>query len=176
MFLSFLHPGRARLWTSPHVSFFVNRCLTMASNLVQKVRDSPRYFFRSCSDESFTNADLGNCLDYSSNPSNNLLPGTVNYKRLASMYGTVDGSRRLRRERSSSRSSDRRILSEDLRLEYHEAIAEIEQLAVRRGLREGDLASLWEMIEDSPRGSSYARSLGDDFEIQVYVLHTLPKN
>lgn len=45
-------------------------------------------------DENFNNRDLGNCLDYTNNPENNLRPGDYNCNRLVGMYGTV-GNRRL---------------------------------------------------------------------------------
>jgi hypothetical protein len=37
-------------------------------------------------DENMYNADMGNCLDYTSTPANNMHPGQVNFDRLASMY------------------------------------------------------------------------------------------
>ena len=43
-------------------------------------------------DENFFNADLGNCLDYTNFPANNLHPDTPNFETLANMYGTVDGT------------------------------------------------------------------------------------
>lgn len=42
-------------------------------------------------DENFLNSPLGDCMDYSSNLKPNLLPGLINFQRLANMYGTVDG-------------------------------------------------------------------------------------
>ncbi|KAG7371919.1 hypothetical protein IV203_018061 [Nitzschia inconspicua] len=51
-------------------------------------------------DENFNNADLGNCLDYTTRPQNNLRPGEYNCNRLKTMYGSVDGSRRERFLRS----------------------------------------------------------------------------
>ena len=48
-------------------------------------------------DENFYNRDLGDCLDYTSRPSNNLVPGTVNYQKLADTYGVTGGGRRQRR-------------------------------------------------------------------------------
>jgi hypothetical protein len=44
------------------------------------------------SDESFTNRDLGNCMDYTNRPGVNKQPDTSNYEFLADLYGTVDGS------------------------------------------------------------------------------------
>ena len=43
-------------------------------------------------DENFFNADLGNCLDYTNFPENNLHPDTPNFETLANMYGTTDGT------------------------------------------------------------------------------------
>jgi hypothetical protein len=43
-------------------------------------------------DENFLNSPLGDCMDYSNNLKPNLLPGLINFQRLANMYGTVDGS------------------------------------------------------------------------------------
>lgn len=40
-------------------------------------------------DENFDNADLGNCLDYTRNPENNLHPDDSNFARLVSLYGRV---------------------------------------------------------------------------------------
>ena len=42
-------------------------------------------------DENFNNPDLGNCMDYTSRPQNNLHPDASNFARLRSMYGTFDG-------------------------------------------------------------------------------------
>ena len=42
-------------------------------------------------DENFLNADLGNCLDYTNSPENNLEPGEVNFLTLLEMYGTIPG-------------------------------------------------------------------------------------
>ncbi|MGK3761237.1 MAG: hypothetical protein ACI8RD_013555 [Bacillariaceae sp.] len=48
-------------------------------------------------DENFNNKDLGNCLDYTNRPSNNLRPGQQNCNRLLEMYGAVNVGRRSRR-------------------------------------------------------------------------------
>ena len=44
-------------------------------------------------DENPYNRNLGNCLDYTDDPEDNVLPGEVNFDKLANMYLT----RRLRR-------------------------------------------------------------------------------
>ena len=42
-------------------------------------------------DENPNNKDLGNCLDYTSTPENNLHPGEVNFERLRSIYLAGEG-------------------------------------------------------------------------------------
>lgn len=44
------------------------------------------------SDENFYNKDLGNCMDYTNQPENNMSPNEQNYKFLADLYGSLDGS------------------------------------------------------------------------------------
>jgi len=41
-------------------------------------------------DENPHNEDLGNCLDYTDSPGNNLLPGSINFERLRQLYGSDD--------------------------------------------------------------------------------------
>lgn len=60
-------------------------------------------------DENFNNKDLGNCLDYTSTPRNNLRPGDANCKRLFEMYGSIDGVTRRRRRRISQQTAQRAL-------------------------------------------------------------------
>lgn len=43
-------------------------------------------------DENFYNKDLGNCMDYTERPENNMHPDESTYKALVELYGSVDGS------------------------------------------------------------------------------------
>ena len=43
-------------------------------------------------DEEFGNPDLGNCMDYTNQPENNMSPDVTNFEALADMYGVVQGS------------------------------------------------------------------------------------
>jgi len=43
------------------------------------------------SDEIFYNQDLGNCMDYTNTPQNNLYPDVYNYLILEELYGRVEG-------------------------------------------------------------------------------------
>lgn len=44
-------------------------------------------------DESYHNADLGECMDYTVNPEANMHPGETNFEALDAMYGTANGNR-----------------------------------------------------------------------------------
>ena len=100
-------------------------------------------------------------------------PDGTNYRRLASMYGTVSQSRR-RLGTNKDPSTQKRTtnkLSEELKLEFHAAVEEIEQLSFRRSLSESTVGSLWEVVDEHPNGSRYWRALGDEYGIEVYMLH-----
>ena len=134
-------------------------------------------------DESFTNPSLGNCMDYTNRPQENMHPDETNYRRLASLYGIVS-KRRLGRsliekqKRHNEAKPLARVLSEDLELEYESAVAELEQLQHRRGLAEEIIKdSQWRVLSEYEGRASYSRKLGDNYIIEAHVLHTLsPKN
>jgi len=127
-------------------------------------------------DEDFNNADLGNCLDYSSRPENNLHPDESNYLRLQSMYGTV-GGRRLRSgsgiAAASAKSNSRQspILTAELRAEYDSAIKELEQA---RTNPQGDHFN-WRRLREHSRGAHFARKLGREHVLEVHMLYVMPK-
>ena len=65
-------------------------------------------------DENFMNVPQGNCLDYSSVLAPNLEPGAVNFEKLKTMYGTVDGqNRQLRHVPSFLKGHHSRLLQTD---------------------------------------------------------------
>lgn len=120
-------------------------------------------------DENFNNQDLGNCLDYSTRPQNNLHPGVVNFNRLREIYGTV-GDRRLRStvDRNSESHS---ILTAELRAEYELAIRELEEM---RSNTDKFHVPGWRHLEEHPRGANYVRRLGEEHMLKVHMLHVLP--
>jgi hypothetical protein len=129
--------------------------------------------FLAHSDEIFTNPSLGNCMDYTDHPEENLHPDESNYRRLVSVYGEVGRRRRGLFSEQSNVGRNRRVLTEDLRQEYEEAVAEIEDLSVRRALSEMGISegTAWELTHHHPRGSTYERPLGKDYFIQAQLLH-----
>eukprot|EP00934_Nitzschia_sp_Nitz4_P004064 Nitzschia sp. Nitz4//scaffold177_size45885//37495//38545//NITZ4_007212-RA/size45885-processed-gene-0.51-mRNA-1//-1//CDS//3329539076//4054//frame0 len=116
-------------------------------------------------DESFTNPSLGNCMDYTNKPEENLHPDETNYQRLVSLYGTVDSRRGLRRSLSSTP-----LLSQELRDEYDAAVAEFS--STHRSLMESQDNSSWRLLREHQGGSVYTRRLGDLYTIEVHMLHT----
>lgn len=77
------------------------------------------------SDENSLNADLGDCMDYTVTPENNLHPGTRNFELLEEMYGNVDGTGRRRK-----------TLVDDRHESYHPPLSEGWTLLHRSGFAE----------------------------------------
>ena len=74
-------------------------------------------------DENPYNSNLGNCLDYTDNPDENLLPGDVNYNKLAGMY--LSGNRRTMRRLQSDGTvieSHMLVVDHDLARNYIEGL------------------------------------------------------
>jgi hypothetical protein len=117
------------------------------------------------SGEIATNLSLGSCMDYTDQPEDNLHPDETNYRSLVSIYGKVGRRRRGLLSGQHKVSQNRRVLTENLRQEYEEAVAEIEDLSVRRALSETGVSvhTLWELTHYHPRGSTYKRPLGTDY-------------
>lgn len=113
-------------------------------------------------------------MDYTNKPVENMHPDETNYRRLASLYGTVQ-RRRLGSLTRSTTKREHKPLSEDLRAEYKEAVAQIEQLSFRRALAENAAGSYWQLVEDHPNGSRYRRALGDEYIIEAHLLHVPSK-
>jgi hypothetical protein len=120
-------------------------------------------------DENFQNADLGNCLDYTLTPRNNLHPDQGNYQRLQSLYGTVT-NRRLNRRLGSNTTRKSPILTPEWRAEYDLAINELEQ--VRRDPDNSD--SAWRLLREHSRGGDYVRRLGTEYTLEVHMLYAMP--
>ena len=60
-------------------------------------------------DENFHNKDLGNCMDYTERPENNMHPDTLNFEALEQMYGNVNENVKVERLGNVATGGDRRI-------------------------------------------------------------------
>eukprot|EP00980_Cylindrotheca_fusiformis_P013442 scaffold3437_cov113-Cylindrotheca_fusiformis.AAC.9 len=100
--------------------------------------------------------DLGNCLDYTNNPSLNLRPGQMNFDRLKELYGTVN-RRHLRRARSS--------FSPQFMAKYTQSMIELEQ-TLRKGRD-----STGRRLHEHRAGEYFIRRLDDQYTLKVHVLY-----
>lgn len=140
-------------------------------------------------DENFNNADLGNCLDYTNRPKNNLRPGEYNCNRLKTMYGTVDGNRVLRRS-STIPSGDPLISASDHvkndasfpHTEYELAMEELHNDALSRtgaanrflnALEDGEMPVRheWRAIKSHQNGGAFVRRLSNDLALEVHLVY-----
>lgn len=111
-------------------------------------------------DEQFGNADLGNCLDYTNNPSANLHPDLSNYNRLKDLYGTVGGRRQLRPQKKS--------FTPELMEKYQRALAELEQVRMNNP----SLAnSGWRRLGEHAHGGHFVRRLDETYTLKVQMLY-----
>jgi len=116
-------------------------------------------------DENFNNADLGNCLDYTRTPKNNLHPDETNFELLASMYGEVEDRRSRRRflRRTSS-------FNDQLLKQYNDAIQELEH--VQYDTKQPPFQ--WRVLREYSGGSHLVRKLNDEYTLEVHILHAIP--
>mmetsp|Transcript_35070 Transcript_35070/g.76874 ORF Transcript_35070/g.76874 Transcript_35070/m.76874 type:complete len:355 (+) Transcript_35070:137-1201(+) len=143
-------------------------------------------------DENPYNADTFNCMDYTDNPENNILPGDVNFSKLRDIYGEVSRRRLGRtsnldrdRDRDRERASSRRNVPDGLHQSYKMAIADLKNEindeykaskgggSASGGVASSDAASSsgWRKLHKNERGGTYVRDLVDGFRVQVSVLH-----
>jgi hypothetical protein len=126
-------------------------------------------------DENFNNADLGNCLDYTRTPKNNLHPDETNYNRLVEMYGTTTARRRyLAGKGRSSNVRKPAPLSSKVLSTYQEAIQELEgeMMSIKNATRS---SSGWRLLKTHAGGSGYTRDLGEGYTLTVHALHPIQK-
>ena len=130
------------------------------------------------SDESFTNADLGNCMDYTNHPEVNKQPDKSNFIFLEELYGDVPasnnfntnntggsmGGRRQRRQRLVRRLDAipawvlERWRSMEADLDHHAHGAEHN-------------AAGWRLLHQCPYGEAHEADLGNGYSIQVHKLY-----
>jgi hypothetical protein len=114
-------------------------------------------------------------MDYTNRPEENLHPDESNYNRLASIYGVVANRRRRLGRRPQRKRRSGQILTEEVRQEYAMAMAEIEQVSVRRVLSESGVSKHghWKLIENHSSGSVYERPIGTKLRVYAHVLHEI---
>lgn len=114
-------------------------------------------------DEDFNNKDLGNCLDYTRTPKNNLHPDETNYQLLAEMYGEVSDRRTLLRSTAPPPSFSDQFLEQ-----YDNALLELEHMSKKDDTKQ----SKWRLLREHSGGSHFSRKLNEEYTLEVHMLHT----
>mmetsp|Transcript_18106 Transcript_18106/g.27986 ORF Transcript_18106/g.27986 Transcript_18106/m.27986 type:complete len:929 (-) Transcript_18106:115-2901(-) len=126
-------------------------------------------------DENFFNKDLGNCMDYTNKPHNNLTPDDSNFNLLAEWYGEVTETRRV------SEGDENQKL--DISSEVPES-AWKESMEAAKMLESGDIVDLmndaprhspsrtlqWELVHKSADGIEFRMELSSGY---VMIAHAL---
>lgn len=144
-------------------------------------------------DENFFNKDLGNCMDYTNKPEVNMQPAYANFKFLAELYGTVDGSPVPTDDNVSVESSsavnqteapvpeendnwkdkiknffgNRRRLS-PLPPDIVNALADIDTMVDNQLYSSEDHG--WRKLHENEFGHAYEIDLGSGYSVQVHAL------
>jgi hypothetical protein len=134
-------------------------------------------------DESFTNSDLGNCMDYTNNPSVNKQPDESNYRFLEELYGDVpgtgngttaasenvntNGGGRFRDRRRQRALFDKPI--PDWVLATWRSMDE-EMNNHSRGSERLSAGKNWRMLHESEFGEAHEADIGGGYTIQVHKL------
>jgi hypothetical protein len=132
-------------------------------------------------DETFGNKDLGNCMDYTNNPSVNMQPDTSNYKFLATLYGTVPGSATLAPNSTSTSTSGGRMLrglaspttamgSNIPSFVMEQWQSQEKQLHLHAQGSEAASGLAWQVLHANRHGEAYELDVGQGYSIRVHKL------
>ena len=118
-------------------------------------------------DEDFFNADLGNCMDYTSNPGANISPDESNFLFLQDLYGTIPERRRRQRETVpfSASASAPKVIPDDIRRKLKDIIPRIENRVDGNAREDG-----WRLLHRSEQGEAHSLSLGNGWSVEVHKL------
>mmetsp|Transcript_18216 Transcript_18216/g.32577 ORF Transcript_18216/g.32577 Transcript_18216/m.32577 type:complete len:635 (+) Transcript_18216:331-2235(+) len=124
------------------------------------------------SDENFHNKDLGNCMDYTERPQNNMHPDTSNFETLEELYGNLNDN--VRTEQRLRNGGDGRLLStkEERLLEeefekYAAYLSEpIEVSSKRNAQSDGE----WRLLHQTDTAEYHERELGNGYSIRTSIL------
>ncbi|KAL7510376.1 hypothetical protein ACHAXN_008310 [Cyclotella atomus] len=120
-------------------------------------------------DENFYNRDLGNCMDYTERPQNNMHPDESNFEQLEILYGNVDGTSvrpdaRLRSRRTESTPEEEHLLEDNFEL-YSSFLSEPVGCWEQMDAKDG-----WRLLRKSGATEQHERDLGNGYKIQKHIL------
>jgi hypothetical protein len=127
-------------------------------------------------DENFHNTDLGNCMDYTERPQNNMHPDESNWSTLEQMYGNIDGnSLRVsklqasngRERRTAADLTDERILEEEF-AKYASYLSDPVQ--VSHNSKHPTSHEGWRLLRSTDTAEYHERDLGNGYSIRTQVL------
>ena len=142
-------------------------------------------------DESFTNRDLGNCMDYTNRPQNNMHPDTMNFDFLFELYGTVPGSAVesqssvVNEEDSSATTTQEDATKEKgggkrslLRSQQqqrlpHRVLRSLEEVdnEIEQGFSAFTPENGWKLLHQTEHGEAYEKPIDDgSYRVQVHFL------
>jgi hypothetical protein len=121
-------------------------------------------------DENFYNSDSGECMDYTSNPQNNLRPGPANFEFLAALYGTISGqsveaTSTVPGNRNRELESEDESLPDWLQLALEEVIPNLENRNDGNEHEDG-----WRLLHRSDNAATHEMDLGNGYKVQVTKL------
>jgi hypothetical protein len=141
-------------------------------------------------DEDFFNDDLGECMDYTSNPGNNVKPGESNFIFLSQLYGTVPGY--VMPEDLAARIQNGSSNTTEVSSEQAGGVRRLAQPASPRGKLPDWIMSSWNeqftslqndlmtlevgttshgrILHSSPFGMVHERHLGQGYVVRSHVL------
>ncbi|KAL9179573.1 hypothetical protein ACHAXT_008863 [Thalassiosira profunda] len=119
------------------------------------------------SDENFHNRDLGNCMDYTERPQNNMSPDKSNFESLVELYGRVDGgvwteSTNVRVERSGY-GGGRQLTGEEFERYAGFLLerVEVSSIVENKG---------WRLLKRTEFAEVHERRLGNGYSMRATVL------
>lgn len=118
-------------------------------------------------DEDFFNPDLGNCMDYTSNPSANLSPDESNFVFLKDLYGAVPAEGRFLASSQRTRGEEvkQRGIPDGVRAKLREVVPRLENRSDGNTRQDG-----WRLLHRSLRTETHALSLGNGWTVRVNKL------
>ncbi|CAB9509618.1 expressed unknown protein [Seminavis robusta] len=121
-------------------------------------------------DEDFFNEDLGNCMDYTSNPAANVSPDHSNFVFLKDLYGTTPGTARaLKQSDSPSRVSqilNHRRIPDDIKAQLKEISLQFEN----RSFDEKPRTRAWRLLLRNEDAEAHDVALGNGWSVRMHKL------
>eukprot|EP00956_Cyclotella_meneghiniana_P017349 scaffold28190_cov70-Cyclotella_meneghiniana.AAC.3 len=124
-------------------------------------------------DENFYNKDLGNCMDYTEKPQNNMHPDESNFRKLEEMYGNIDGTSvrpadtkvRTRRVKVSPKDEQTRKDEFEMYSKYLSDPIQVSTMDEQQQIGDG-----WRLLRKTDTVEHHERDLGNGYKIRTSIL------